>query len=232
MLLAAELVLAGMIVEALHPSAFWAGWQSRPAFPAMPQPLFAGISPTVEIDDSDGSVSVVASADGNVHASGSGSSISHIANGVRVTSDSHIEVAVPRGTHLVIEHCDGATITGALSGLDVQSDDGSIVASGLDLRGVNATLHSDSGSVTVSGRFGPGGNYDFSSDDGSITVALASGSDAAIDASTNDGNVEIDGQSASGDDAASLTARAGSGSSEMRVHAQDGSIRITTNGAM
>jgi hypothetical protein len=173
------------------------------------------------------------------------------------TSSQHIEIEVPAGATLTILHCDGATV-GGLNGGDiaVQSDDGAIEVSDITTSSLQlnsndghidaqsivltggaptASVHSDDGHVTVDGVFPAGGKYDMTTNDGSVGVALGSGSDATIDASTDDGEVRVNGERRRDfdhGDPASGTLRVGGGSAAMQVHSNDGTVAITTNGAI
>ncbi len=161
--------------------------------------------------------------------------VTGVHNGAEVTSqDGHISLYDVRGD--VRAHSDDGHITAhriTANTIALSSDDGHIDATRLAFTGVapHATIHSDDGSLRLEGVFPAGGAYDFSSTDGRVTLTLDTGSDASVDASSADGSIHVDGVSHDGDDSASYTFRVGSGSSNMRVHSEDGSIHITTNGA-
>jgi DUF4097 and DUF4098 domain-containing protein YvlB len=188
----------------------------------------------------------------------SGADVTGIEGGVAVRSqDGHITLANLRGT--VDAHSDdgwisatgvhGDTLTMqsadghltlrdiAVSSLSARTEDGRITASELAISGgaqPRATLQSADGSVSVKGSFAAGGAYEISSKDGSIQLGLAPGSDLTVDASTADGRIVVDGTTVDRGDSDSTqhTIRLGSGSGSLRVSSSDGSIHITTNGAV
>jgi hypothetical protein len=185
--------------------------------------------------------------------------VSRTADGVSVTrpaydmgfaffSREETDLQVPAGARITIAHCQTADISGVRGGVDVQAqaghiglrdvagnailastDDGHIEATGLQPQGdaPRVVLHSDDGRIEAAGLFPANGNYQFTTDEGHINLTLAQGSDVSIDASTDDGSVHIDGQRTDAD-----SIRVGNGSSPMRVRSEDGSIHITTNGAL
>jgi Toastrack DUF4097 len=163
--------------------------------------------------------------------------ISGLNNGVTVTSqDGHIDLTDMRGT--IVAHSDDGHITASritTSSLDVSSADGYVEGLNLDLIGTApmVKLHSNDGHVTATGRFPAGGTYDFSTNDGKGYVTLEPGSDVTLDASTDDGAIHVDGERRRDfdhGDPASGVLHFGSGASTMRLHSQDGSLYITTNG--
>ena len=137
----------------------------------------------------------------------------------------------------IAAHCDDGDIE--VSGittpsLTLTSNDGHIEAMRLAMTGASPQLKlaSDDGHVNFSGLFPAGGNYDISTNDGDIEARVAQGSDVTVNASTSDGDIRVDDSGRdSGDDGSSQTIRIGSGAAAMRVHSDDGSVAITTNGA-
>jgi hypothetical protein len=166
-------------------------------------------------------------------------------------SNNKIEVDVPPGAHIDIAHCQGADVSDIHGGVAVQSDDGSIRATNVGgdalsfntddgrvtLAGITTAsliARSHDGSMSVSGSIAPNAKIDISTDDGSVRLALAQNADATIDASTDDGSITVDGNRVdSGDnDSVHHTLRLGNGSGTVRLSSRDGSIHITTNGAV
>jgi hypothetical protein len=160
--------------------------------------------------------------------------VSDLKNGATIKAlDGRIELTHVEGA--IVAHTDDGHIAAddvTSASLDLSSDDGWIEAHNFTAAGSApyVRLHSRDGHVTASGLFPAGGKYDIGTSDGRITVALAHGSDVTIDASTNDGSLRVDGVRQSGDDSALQSIRVGSGGSTMRVHSDDGSVTITTNG--
>lgn len=162
-------------------------------------------------------------------------------------SRQHFEVQVPAGATVVVDECDDAEVSDLRNGATIKALDGRV-----ELTHVEGAIvaHTDDGHITADGVTSPslelssndgsievrnftaaaGGKYDVATRDGHIKVALARGSDVTIDASTNDGSLRVDGIRQHGDDSAQQSIRVGGGASTMRVHSDDGSITITTNG--
>ena len=195
MLLAAEVLIVGTAVYALG--------GGRPMFihsmhhadftPAPVDPVAAGETPQVAIDDASSRVKVGVSNDGLVHvrdmtemrgAIFSTSSypqlrVTRTADGVRIErtaapnvsvelfgfSIEAIQVDVPTGSHVQIARCSGADVTGITGGVSVKSQDGHVTLS--DLRG----------------------NVDASSDDGYLTASNVRGDRLALESS--DGHIEL-----------------------------------------
>ncbi len=159
-----------------------------------------------------------------------GDDISGLQNGVDVSSqDGHITLDDMKGD--IKAHSDDGRITlGNVSAnqIDATTSDGRVYATQLQMTGASprVTLHSDSGSMRISGSF-PAGSYSFTTSDGRIELTLLQGSDANVDASTADGHVVVDGRDLEGQ-----PIRVGNGSASMRVRSEDGSVHITTNGAL
>lgn len=159
-----------------------------------------------------------------------GAKVEGVTGGIAVHSqDGHIALSGAGGSAVTLASQDGHIQIQDVSTkkLTVQTQDGHISASRLALLGdrPQASFHSLDGSVQVEGLFPAGGTYDVSTQDGSVDIALARGSNLTLDASTQDGSVRVDGTSPSG------PVRIGDGTGIMQVHSQDGSVRVTTNGA-
>jgi DUF4097 and DUF4098 domain-containing protein YvlB len=171
MLLAAEVVIVGMALYALGGGARFATTMHRAAFAgASVEPIAAGETPQVAIDDADSRVNVGVSNDGLVHvrdltqmrgAIFSTSTypqlrVTRTAQGVRIerSAEQHfsfdlfdfsteaIQVNVPSGSHVQIARCSGADVKGITGGVNVQSQDGHVTLS--DLRG-NVDASTDEG---------------------------------------------------------------------------------------
>ena len=152
------------------------------------------------------------------------------------SDDGHVDAVNVTGDNVAISSDDGSVHLRNVNArlLSARSADGRIEALNLAIDGAaaHATLHTDDGTVIVNGRFTPKGSYDFSTGDGRVELGLAPGADLTIDASTGDGHIYVDGTSYGDGDAAAHTVRVGGGSGAMRLTSQDGSIHITTNGAI
>jgi hypothetical protein len=163
-------------------------------------------------------------------------------------SRQHFEVEVPAAATVIVDACDNAEVSDLKNGVTIKALDGRI-----ELTHVEGAIvaHTDDGHIRADGVSSPsldlssddgwievrnftaaaGGKYDIATRDGHINVGLAPGSDVTVDASTNDGSLRVDGIRQHGDNGAQQSIRVGSGSSAMRVHSDDGSITISTNGA-
>jgi len=159
-----------------------------------------------------------------------GDDISGLQNGIDVVSqDGHITLDDVKGD--IKAHSDDGRVelsNISSNSIDASTNDGHVYATQLQMTGASprATLHSDSGSMRISGTF-PAGSYAFTTGDGRIELSLLQGSDANVDASTGDGHVVVDGR-----DQAGQPIRVGAGSAAMRLRSEDGSVHITTNGAL
>lgn len=196
----------------------------------------AGEAPHVVVNDSTSRIIVTPSADGRVHVSddsvragfvwGPGRqadlAVSRTPDGVAVSrpdggtsvsvfgfENDRVTLSVPVGTRLDVRGCDGATISGLRApSISVTCSDGSLRIS--DLAVQSGTLHTD---------------------DGSVRVALLA-SDTTVHAATGDGSLRFNGQRVRSDsDRSEGTITMGSGSGRLDVGTNDGSIRITTQGA-
>ena len=74
-----------------------------------------------------------------------------------------------------------------------------------------------------------------STDDGRIELGFAPGADLNVEVTTDDGHITLDGNRVARDndgDTAHYTMRLGNGSGSLHATTRDGSIHITTNGAL
>ena len=161
--------------------------------------------------------------------------VSDLKNGVTIQAlDGRVELARIEGA-VVAHTADGHIAADDVTSpsLDLSSNDGWIEVRNFTAAGSApfVRLHTGDGHVTASGLFATGGKYDVATSDGHINVAFAHGSDVTVDASTNDGSLRVDGTRRHGDDGAQQRIRVGNGGSAMRVHSDDGSITITTDGS-
>ncbi|MFY9739742.1 MAG: DUF4097 family beta strand repeat-containing protein [Candidatus Cybelea sp.] len=237
MLVAAELLIVGMAIYALGggPPAL-AGSMHHVDFAAAPiEPLAAGGTPLVAVDDAASRVRVGVSNDGLVHvrdltqmrgAIFSSSSypqlrVTRTADGVRIErparqhfsvdlfgfSTAAIQVDVPSGSHVQIVRCSGADVDGITGGVNVQSQDGHISLS--DLRGI-VDASSDDGYLTATNVRGD--RLAMESSDGHLT--LADVSVGSLVARTRDGRIEANNLTIAG-------ARP-----DATLHSDDGPLRI------
>lgn len=236
MLVAAEIVIAGIAFYALH---FGHAAGARPIdfTAAAIAPVDAGSAPVVAVDDPDSRVIVGTSADGRVHVTDMTSAhgwffndrvsvpkleVTRTADGVSIvrppSQGNHIhffigdftqrvEIDVPAAARLQIARCSGAEVSGVEGGVAVHSQDGRVTLA--DLRGtVSGT--SDDGSVSASRIRGD--SLAIRSGDGHLSlddVAVAS-----LEANTHDGSIEAHGLAIDG------------ASPKAVVHSDDGSIRL------
>jgi DUF4097 and DUF4098 domain-containing protein YvlB len=237
MLVAAELLIVGMAVYALGggPAAL-AGSRRHVSFAAAPvEPLAAGETPQVAIDDAASRVSVGVSNDGLVHvrdltqmrgAIFSSSNypqlrVTRTADGVRIErsarqnfsvelfgfSDEAIQVDVPSGSHVQIARCSGADVAGISGGVNVQSQDGHVNLS--DLRGT-VDASSDDGYLTATNVRGD--RLAMESSDGHLT--LADVTVGSLVARTREGRIEASNLTIAG-------ARP-----DATLHSDDGPLRV------
>ncbi|MGC2635207.1 MAG: DUF4097 family beta strand repeat-containing protein [Candidatus Cybelea sp.] len=237
MLIAAELLIVGMAVYALGggPVALAGGMRHVDFAAATVEPLAAGETPQIAIDDAASRVSVGVSNDRLVHvrdltqmrgAIFSSSSypqlrVTRTADGVRIErspqqhfsvelfdfSAEAIHVDVPSGSHVQIAHCSGADVDGITGGVNVQSQDGHVNLS--DLRGtVNAS--SDDGYLTATNVRGD--RLAMESSDGHLTLAnVAVGS---LVARTHEGRIEANNLTIAGE------------RPDATLHSDDGPLRV------
>jgi hypothetical protein len=260
-LVAVEVAIVAIALYAIgfgRPGAAMAGMRHYD-FAGKPFPaLAAGTAPHVTIDDPQSTVEVKTSSDGMVHVTDltnvqglrfpgdSGIpplSVSRTADGVAISrprherfflmgmSDERIEVDVPEASRLEITHSEGDDVTGVTGGVYVRSQDGHIGLN--DVKGT-VDAHSDDGSIRTHGLALTGDNS-MSTNDGRIELGFAPGADLNVEVGTDDGRITVDGNRVgrdSDDDAAHYTMRLGNGSASLRATSRDGSIHITTNGAL
>jgi hypothetical protein len=279
-LLAAEIFIAGAIVWSLGArggfSVKAAGLHHDSGQSKVFQPIEAGDTPHVAIDDPDSRVVVTTSTDGKVHVTDASSyngffwgnahrpplQVSRTDDGVSIVraggesvrvaifgfSQERIEVAIPPASMLDVKRCSGADVTGLRGIVKIQSQDGHIAAT--DVRTDQLTMASDDGrlaldnvsatqlnattkdgSIRADDVQTTGGTLH--TDDGSIRLQLHNNANIAIHARTSDGHVSLDGRRAPrlDDDTSSADYQVGTGGGSLEVSTQDGSIKITTNGA-
>lgn len=175
---------------------------------------------------------------------------------VDVPSGSRLEIARCAGAGISglsggvsVHSLDGHISLGDLQGpIDARSDDGYISAS--NVRGDRLTVESMDGhlafdNVTVEslqastrdGRIEADGlnvtgKASIETNDGSVHVRVVPSANLTIDASTRDGGISVDGNAIDNDDSAQRTVRLGTGTGQMELATDDGSIHIFTNGAL
>jgi hypothetical protein len=178
---------------------------------------------------------------------------------VSVPSGSHLEIARCSGANVTgitggvsVRSQDGHVTLASLTGtVDARSDDGYLDAS--NVRGDRLTMESMDGhlalrdvsvgaltATTHDGRIearelsltGERPDATLHTADGSVRIQLAPNANLTIDASTGDGHIVVDGSTLDHDDSAQRTIRLGNGSGKMTVGTGDGSIHISTNGAI
>lgn len=200
-------------------------------------PIDAGSTPHVVIDDPDSRIVITTSADGKVHVTddartvgwvwgtpGSHANLSVVktGDGVSITRGGgqqqvaivgfdyqHTDVEVPAGAFVDVRRCGGADVTGLAGQVRIHSVDGSIKGRGLRVTG-----------------------GEIQTDDGAIRLAFAD-ANVSVHAKTSDGSIHFDGRRAAGDDeSAGADLQIGTGGGSLLVSSQDGSIHISTNGAL
>ncbi len=221
MLIAAEVLIAGMALYTMHGGRTWAAGLHHVDFAAASvAPVAAGDAPRVVIDDSSSRISVGVSTDGLVHVrdltemhggvySGQRYPQLHVTrtpDGVRIErpgtghltfqifgfSRQAVEVAVPSGSRLEISGSSGAEVRGITGGVTVHSQDGRITLA--DLQGT-VDARSDDGSVNATNVRGD--RLGMTSNDGRIVLKnVAVGS---LLAQTRDGRIEAESLSVTGD---------------------------------
>jgi len=234
MLVAAEVLIVGMAIYSLGSggAAFATGVHQVDFTPRSIEPVAAGATPHVVIDDTASRVRVGASSDQLVHvrdftqirgavfssAPYPQLTVARTADGLRVErpptgnlsihifgmSDQLIEVDVPTGSRLEIVRCAGADIDGITGGVSVHSVDGHVKLA--DLQG-SVDARSDDGYLEATNV--RGNRLALASMDGHLTlrdVAVTS-----LDATTRDGRIE---------------AKTLSVSDDATLQTDDGSIRL------
>jgi hypothetical protein len=169
----------------------------------------------------------------------SGAAVTGIQGGAEVHSQvGRITMTDVRGQALLARSDDGRVVLNDVTAnsIDATSKDGRIEASHLAATGdsPHVVLQTDDGSIDVAGPLAPGGKYEMSTKDGDVRLALQRDADLAVDLSTDDGRIYVDGaeKPRGDDDSAHHTIRLGSGSGSLNASTNDGSIHITTNGAV
>lgn len=238
-LLAAEVFVGGAIIWTMTGG----GWSAQAAglHRVSEQgksyaPIEAGNAPHVVIDDPASRVVIAASTDGKVHITDAtrhegwflgqpahpGLTIERTPDGVSVSRGSstdgigfigidfqHTDVAVPPNAFVDVRHCGGADVSGLAGQVRIHCGDGSI--HGHDLRVTGGAMRTD---------------------DGSIHLAFAD-ANLAVRAQTGDGSIRFNGRrAAQDDDSGAADYHVGTGGGSLQVSTQDGSIHISTNGAL
>lgn len=219
LLLAVEVVIAGIALYTLRGSAFSSsGGFHHIDYAAAPiAPVAAGLAPNVTIDDIDSGVTVTASNDGLIHVTdrteahgflwGGGEFprpvVTRTLDGVRIVragghsygvafgmSRQHVDVAVPQGTHLTILRSSGANVSGLHNDLDITSQDGRITLD--DISG-NIKAHSDDGRIV--GTRLHSNQLNLTSNDGRIQLSdiELTGTSPSAEMHTKDGPVIVSG---------------------------------------
>jgi DUF4097 and DUF4098 domain-containing protein YvlB len=157
---------------------------------------------------------------------------------------SRTEVALPAGATLEITHSGGADVSDLTGTISVHSDDGRVSATNLRSGDVALTTadgriildNIDADKLTVSTQDGSirasslrVRNGSAHTGDGSVTLGFADAGDLTLHAQTGDGSIRINGARQS--DSSPLDYKLGNGGGSLDVSTQDGSIRVTTNGA-
>ncbi len=154
------------------------------------------------------------------------------------------EVALPANATVEIRNASGAMLSDLTGTVTAHSSDGRITAT--NLRSSDVSLHTSDGRIdltsidadkldatTLDGSIRVSDlrvrNGSLHTSDGSITVALADAGDVTVRARTLDGSVRINGMRQ--DDSVPVDYKLGNGAGSLDVATQDGSIRVTTNGA-
>lgn len=163
----------------------------------------------------------------------SGADVSGINGGVSVNSDDgSIRLANASGSIRAVSGDGSIEATNVKSDtLDVRASDGHVTLR--NVAAVSLTAHTGDGHVDAVGLAITGnGANEISTNDGSIRLAFAPDASMTIDASTGDGDVVVDGTRYSGDDSAQRSVRVGSGAASVKISSGDGSIHLSTNGAL
>jgi hypothetical protein len=138
------------------------------------------------------------------------------------------EVGVPPGTLVDIRSCDGASLSGVRADdVRIACDDGSLHLDDVQSASIDAVTKG--GSIHASDLNVRGGRLETGS--GDIHVALLD-PDLRLHAQTGDGRIRINGHRVANNyQPGGIDYRFGSGDGSLDITTQDGSIRITSNGA-
>ncbi|HET9096326.1 MAG TPA: DUF4097 family beta strand repeat-containing protein [Candidatus Baltobacteraceae bacterium] len=259
-LIAAEVFIGGAILWAFTGGHAWsaqgAGFRHVSEKGKTFAPIDAGSAPRVVIDDPDSRVVITPSSDGKVHvtdgwrtagwlfneaAKAAPLSVRQSAGGVSIQRSSehfHVgffvvdthrtEVAVPPGTALEIQRCGGADVSGMKGSLAIHSVDGSLRLEDVAVPSIDAST--DDGSIRAANLRVGGGTLH--TNDGSIRLGLTD-ANLTVHAQTSDGGIRFnDVRAQDGDSGAAADYRVGTGGGSLQVSTQDGSIHISTNGAL
>lgn len=155
------------------------------------------------------------------------------------------EIAVPPDATVDVQHSSGADLSDLTGTVHVRSDDGHITAR--SLRSKDLSLSSGDGhislqdvaadkldAVTSDGSIRASGlrvgNGSLHTGDGSITLVFADTGNLTLHARTGDGSISVNGARQS--DSSPLDYKLGNGAGSLDVSTQDGSIRVTSKGAL
>jgi hypothetical protein len=259
-LLAVEVFIGGAILWAFGGGR--AGWPAAHAesintMSELAQ-VDAGQAPHVVVDDPDNRVVITASNDGKVHVTdhthrvgwflgphaNAKLAVQRTADGVLIRRGDdqpaqsiafvgidfqRTEVAVPPNSRLDIQRCGGATVSGVqASGVKIACGDGSVHLS--DVQAPTVEAATDDGSIRATNLRISGGSLH--TNDGSIRIALAD-ANLTVHARTGDGSIRFNDSRLEQDgDSAAAAYKVGTGDGSLQLSTQDGSIHITTNGAL
>lgn len=248
-LIGAEIFIAGAVFAALGGHGDWAmaspGGHTVSFTARNFDPIDAGSTPHVQIDDSDSTVTVNVSDDGLVHVWDNSRvggvifgknppeqlQVERTSDGVRIYrpsqsftwfsiggwSDRKITVAVPVNAALEIVSCSGAEIAGLNGTIRAHSDDGDVSARNL---GGDADLSSDDGDVSVAGM--TASRLSVSSSDGDLKLRDIHVD--SLDGSTSDGSI-----SAGGLNVSSGSIKTSDGSIELGLNSTNLSVHAHTD---
>jgi len=257
-LLAAEVFIGGAILWALGSGQWgWAAQPESVNRMSEQTEVDAGQAPHVVVDDPNNRVYVTASSDGKIHVtdhthrfgwfigphSEAPLHVSRTGDGVSIVrGDGNVhaqvaffgidfertDVAVPAGSRLDIQHCEGATVEGVHAGdVKIACGDGSLHFADLQSPSIDAVTAD--GSIHASNLDVHGGRLQ--TGDGSIRVALAP-ANLLVHVQTGDGSIRFNGRRVAKDsDSGTADYQVGTGAGSLQVSTQDGSIHIDTNGA-
>lgn len=260
-LAAAEVFIGGAILWSLGRGSFsvhaaalphTANWSGEKTFAA----IDAGSTPHVLVNDPESRVVISASSDGKVHVAdrsrmtgwylGTNTpralQVQRTGDGVSILrpaaeggtpleiigfSQQRVEVQVPPGAYLDVQRCAGADLAGLRGRIAVYSVDGSLHLDDINTPSIDA--YTRDGSIRGEGLQAGGGSL--RSGDGRVRVSLAG--DVTVRASTADGSIYLNGhRAASGDGGSQAEFQIGKGGGPLTISTQDGSIHVTSNGAL
>ncbi len=163
--------------------------------------------------------------------------LANLSAGVDASSDDgYVEASSINGPSLRIASNDGhlSLRDVTVNALNAHTSDGRITAERVRVQGdtPNAEVHTGDGSIHLSGVLAAGGKYAISTDDGPLEIGLGADSNLSVNARTSDGRIVSNGDSSGADGGTSHAFKFGSGAGALDLSTGDGSITITTNGAV